>query len=427
MSQSIICVIVFVLTILAYILNKWPLALVSMGSWLVLTVTGCLSPSDALAGFANSGTITMGATFIIAAGLNRTQMIHKVSNLVYKVSGGSFVKGMIGYCLVTFCVAQVIPSAILIISLCYPLVADFCRKMKVSISKGMFSIGLVAIATVTALPIGGGATTYISMNEQIAAYGMEPTMGMFDMCIARIPVLIIALVCAIWICPKLAPDRDVENDDLKLRTIKETEPLSPFREFCGYGIFVLVVVAILLNDYLPIETWQICAIGAILEIVTGVLTEKEALQSLNMSPIFLYIGSLGLGAAMMNSGAGELIGNLIQKLLGNNPSPLFVYVLVLATAFLVTQVMSNIALFNALKPVVFMLCVTYGWNPVGLLALTWVGCFMSYLSPLSTISIPFLMDVGGYNQRDLLKMGWIPAVLIIVTVVPWVLFMFPPV
>lgn len=103
----------------------------------------------------------------------------------------------------------------------------------------MFSIGLVAIATVTALPIGGGATTYISMNEQIAAYGMEPTMGMFDMCIARIPVFIIALVCAIWICPKLAPDRDVENDELKLRTIKETEPLSPFREFCGYGIYAL--------------------------------------------------------------------------------------------------------------------------------------------------------------------------------------------
>ena len=54
----------------------------------------------------------------------------------------------------------------------------------------------------------------------------------------------------------------------------------------------LVVVAILLNDYLPLETWQICAIGAILEIVTGVLSEKEALQSLNMSPLFLYIGIL---------------------------------------------------------------------------------------------------------------------------------------
>lgn len=427
MSQSIICVIVFVLTIAAYILNKWPIALVSMGSWLVLTITGCLSPTDALSAFSNSGTITMGATFIIAAGLNRTQMIHKVSNLVYKVSGGSFVKGMIGYCLVTFCVAQVIPSAIVIVSLCYPLVADFCRKMEVSVSKAMFSIGLVAIGTVTALPIGGGATTYIAMNEQIAAYGMTPTMGMFDMFIARIPVLIIVLICAIWICPKLAADKVVESEGVKLRTLKEVEPLSPFKEFCGYGIFVLVVIAILLNEYLPLEVWQICVIGAVLEIVTGVLSEKEALQSMNLSPIFLYVGSLGLGAAMINSGAGTFIGNLLQKMLGDNPSPLFVYVLVLLTAFVVTQFMSNIALFSALKPVVLMICATYGWNPVGLLSLTWVGCFMSYLSPLSTISIPFLMSVGGYNQRDLLKMGWIPAVLIIVTVIPWVLFIFPPV
>lgn len=56
----------------------------------------------------------MGSMFIVAGGLSRTQMVHRVTNLAYKVSGGSFQKGMILYCLVTLAIAQVAPSAILI-------------------------------------------------------------------------------------------------------------------------------------------------------------------------------------------------------------------------------------------------------------------------------------------------------------------------
>ncbi|MFR8164799.1 MAG: hypothetical protein ACLU8D_01010 [Enterocloster sp.] len=54
----------------------------------------------------------MGSMFIVAGGLNRTQMVHKVTDLAYKISGGSFQKGMILYCLVTLAIAQVAPSAI---------------------------------------------------------------------------------------------------------------------------------------------------------------------------------------------------------------------------------------------------------------------------------------------------------------------------
>ena len=111
MIQSTICIIIFFITIALYMSNKFPLALVSITSMTILTVTGCLAPEDALANFANKSVIIVGAMMIIAAGLNRTQMLHKVTNLVFKISGGSFTKGMLGYCLVTFAVAQIMPRA----------------------------------------------------------------------------------------------------------------------------------------------------------------------------------------------------------------------------------------------------------------------------------------------------------------------------
>lgn len=137
-TQSIICLIIFALAVISYILNKIPMGLTSLTAMFLLIVTGCVDPAAALGNFANSSAIIMASMFVIAAGLNRTQMVHKISNLVYKVSGGSFTKGMIGYVLVTALIAQVVPSAILIFSICYPLVADYCRKLGVSPSKAMF-------------------------------------------------------------------------------------------------------------------------------------------------------------------------------------------------------------------------------------------------------------------------------------------------
>ena len=80
----------------------------------IYVITGCLEPKAALSCFSNSSVIIMGSMFIVAGGLSRTQMVHRVTNLAYKVSGGSFQKGMILYCLVTLAIAQVAPSAILI-------------------------------------------------------------------------------------------------------------------------------------------------------------------------------------------------------------------------------------------------------------------------------------------------------------------------
>ena len=65
MIQSTICIIIFFITIALYMSNKFPLALVSITSMTILTVTGCLVPEDALANFANESVIIVGAMMVI--------------------------------------------------------------------------------------------------------------------------------------------------------------------------------------------------------------------------------------------------------------------------------------------------------------------------------------------------------------------------
>lgn len=424
-TQQIICIAIFLITLVFYMSNKFPLPLVSMTSMVALTITGCLSPESALSVFSNSSAIIMGSMFIIAGGLNRTQMVHKVTNLVYKVSGGSFTKGMIGYCIATLLIAQVAPSAILIFSICYPLVIDFCHKMKVSPSKAIFSIGLISIATVTAFPLGSGATTYIANNTLFATYGLNYESGMFDAFIVRIPILIIAVLLGAFVCPKFADDKGPLVDEAERKKLAERPPLDPVREFLGYGIFIAVVIGILLSSYIGVDTWIVCIVGALLVILTGVLSEKEAMQALSMPPIFLFVASLGIGNALVATGAGDLISGVVTSILGENPSHLFVYTVFWLVGFVVTQFMSNMALYQTLVPVALLTCAAYNWNPIGLVNMLFAACWVSYLTPFSTVAVPLMMSVGGYTQKDLLKIGWLPALVTTAVMIPWCYFMFP--
>ena len=55
--------------------------------------------------------------------------------------------------------------------------------------------------------------------------------------------------------------------------------------------------------------------------LTGVISEKEALASIDLKVVLLFGGSLTLAKALDTPGAGELIADKIVGLLGADPNP----------------------------------------------------------------------------------------------------------
>ena len=108
MSQVTICLIIFVLTLIGFALSgsRVSITVVALISMVALVLTGCLSASSALGCFSNSSAILMASMFVVAAGLNRTQMVNKVSQFICRISKGSFTKVLAGYVLLTFILAQ---------------------------------------------------------------------------------------------------------------------------------------------------------------------------------------------------------------------------------------------------------------------------------------------------------------------------------
>ena len=413
MSHLTICLIICVLTMASYIWGKLPMGLTAMLSMVAFIVTGCLKASTAAAYFGNANGIMIVAMFIVAAGLSRTQMVEKLSRLVYRVSRGSFTKVLAGYVLVTFILGQFIPSITALFALVCPLVIAMCEQMQVSPSKMMYSIGLVTVATsFTIMPIGPYAATFIEDNGYLVEYGItDYQFTMFTQMNIKVFVAAFVLIWAIFFAPKFAPDQPIVPISMvESRKKAKREPLSPVREVIGYVVFFGVILCLIFQSF-GLPSWIIPACGAALLVLTGVLTEREAIDSMCLDIIMLYVGVVTLGSAFSNTGAGELVGDAVAGLLGGVQNSYVLGAVFFLAAFVMTSLLYNRAVSKILIPLVILTSMSLKCDPRGLMEMCYIGSMCSVMTPMATSVVPMMMGAGGYDQKALVKMGWLPALL----------------
>lgn len=314
MSTMTICLIIFALMVIGFFIKQLPMSFTSMAVLVALVLTGCVEAKTALGAFGNSTVVTMVSMFIVAAGLSRTQMINHLSKLLLKVTGGSFTKVLASYVVVTCILGQFIPSIVALFALVCPLVQNMCEEMKISPAKMMYPIAIASVSCSFIIePIGPYAAWYVTQNGYMESYGWTATqLNMWSETSVLLPVGLMTILLAIFVVPRFLPDEpDVPTTMVAGRALKKQEPLSPVREFLGYGIFVAVIVCLMLG----FSSWKVTLIGAIAVVFSGVLTEREAIDNMNMSTVLLYVGVTVLGEGLSQTGAAEMLGNWIAGVL----------------------------------------------------------------------------------------------------------------
>lgn len=92
---------------------------------------------------------------------------------------------------------------------------------------------------------------------------------------------------------------------------------------------------------------------------------------------------------------------------------------------MLTQFMQNYSVDNIFSPIIILACKALECNPVGPLLILGSACNSAFLTPMSTGTIPMMMDAGGYDQKDLFKMGWLPSIIMFVLSVFIIMTVFP--
>lgn len=153
------------------------------------------------------------------------------------------------------------------------------------------------------------------------------------------------------------------------------------------------------------------SVGAIILILTGVISEKEALKSIDLKTVFLFGGSLALAKALEHTGAGSLIADTLIGAMGNEVHPLILLVVIFVITCTMTNFMSNTATTALMVPIAVSLAQGLGADPRAVVIATVIAGSCAYATPIGMPANTMVVGIGGYKFIDYVKAG-LPLILV---------------
>ncbi len=198
-----IAVVVVALALAMLVRTRIAPYLVLLGGMVVLMTTGVLTPGEAVSGFSNEGMLTVAALFIVAAGLRETgAMSGAVQGLFGRTSGVAAAQ-------VRMMLPVMATSAFInntpVVAAFIPLVTDWARKFRISVSKLMLPLSYAAILGGTCTLIG--TSTNLIVNGMLVGDPGQRGLGFFEIAWVGLPVAALGLVYVALFGRRLLPER----------------------------------------------------------------------------------------------------------------------------------------------------------------------------------------------------------------------------
>ena len=423
MSPLVITMLILLFTFIALLSGKLSYGVVGATIISLLIITGVLDVSEALAGFSNTNVAIMLCMMVLSGALMKTSLVEHIVGLVRNV-GHSERALIAGFGLIAAAMSQFM-NAFVAVACLLPLITGLCQQLNIKRTKVIYPVMVIALTWIFLFPVGMGASTIAQMNGYLESFGSEFRFNMMDMTIGRLPGVILNTLFCIFILPRVCPDKpSVEfRDDLGREVAKST--LSKPREILCYIIAVVMVVLMILAGTIGIQVYTVAIVGASALALFGILSEKEAFQSINFGMVFFFAAILPLSTALTKTGASDVIADAIITILGGSTNPWLISTVFVLVCFVATQFLSNTGCVQVFTPLALMVCVQLNMNPVGIMSLVNIGCCASYLTPMANPGIPLTMSAGGYSLKDCIKIGILPGLLICATGVVWCSLFFP--
>ena len=412
MSQITITLLFLLFAIVMFMWEKIPLGLTSMIVCVGLVVTGVLEWQTAFAGFIDSNVILFVAMFIVGGALFETGMANKIGGIVThfaKTERQLIVAIMVIVGVMSGFLSNTGTAAILI-----PVVIGIAAKSGYSRSRLLMPL-------VFAAAMGGNLTLIGAPGNMIAQSGMEGIglkFGFFDYAKVGVPILIVGIIYFAFIGYKFLPNKEGSDEGI-FDESKDFSHVPKWKQYLSLVILLLTLVGMIFEEQLGIKLCVIGCIGALALMVTGVISEKDALASIDLKTIFLFGGTLSLAAALEQTGAGELIAEKVIGMLGDNPSPYVLTFVIFMLCCVMTNFMSNTATTALLVPIGISIAQGMGADPSAVLMACVIGGSCAYATPIGMPANTMVVTAGGYTFKDYAKAG-VPMILV-ATVVSMIL------
>lgn len=267
---------------------------------------------------------------------------------------------------------------------------------------------------VFAAAMGGNLSLIGAPGNMIAQSQMESIglkFGFFDYAKVGVPILIVGIIYFALIGYKFLPNKTDAAGDSIYDEAQDFNNVPKWKQTLSLVILILTLLGMIFEEQIGIKLCVTGCVGAIALILTGVISEKDALLSIDLKTIFLFGGTLSLAAALDQTGAGELIADKVIGLLGKNPSPYVLTFVIFMLCCVLTNFMSNTATTALMAPIAVSIAQGMGADPSAVLMACVIGGSCAYATPIGMPANTMVVTAGGYTFKDYAKAG-VPLILV---------------
>lgn len=399
MSPAIKCLILLAVIALFFVTEIIPLAITAIGGAVACGLLGLIPAKQVFSGLSNSTVVLFAGMFVVGAAMFYTGLAQAIGEKVVHIFGTGENSLMLGLMLVGTALSSVLSNTGTCACL-MPVALGICAASKNPASRQLlpmaYACGWGGIITLVGTPpniIGSGALT---------AAGL-PGFSFFEFAWIGIPLSVAGILYMLLIGKYLLPKAELDADQEIEQEIEATTHDKKKQVISGVILLACVTVMALNLKFISLEMTAI--IGALVCVLTGCLTEKQAYSSIDWVTIFLFAGMMPVSTAMDKTGAGKLIANWAVGLMGGEPTPLIVTIVLFSISCFLTQFMSNTASATLLYPIGIAIAKQLNADPKAVVMAIAVAASCAFATPVGTPPCTLVLGPGGYKFMDYVKCG----------------------
>ena len=336
MAPSTLVIIILVLAVISFVLEKIPVNLTVMLTLVALVITGLVTPAQAVAGFANTTLLMLIGVMIVGSALFETGVCDKIAAVVNRYAKTE--RQMVMAILILSSILSAGLSNSGTVAVFIPIILGICASTNFSRSKLLMCAFLGSMAG-GRLTLVGDSITNVLVGDQIKELGYS--YGFFEISKIGVPTTLIMFVYMYFIGYKLLPDIKSFNDESSDIFSSEPKEAPMWKQVASVAILLFVFVGMIFEEQTGIPSYMVAIIGAVADVLVGIFTERQAYQLVSLKTVILIGGIAPLATALKETGAAQIIADTVITIIGDSTNPYFIVCVIAIVTCIMTQFMSN--------------------------------------------------------------------------------------
>lgn len=415
MSTSVLSLLIFAVCIVIFIWDKLPMATTAILGCVAMVILGVCDFKTAFGQFASSTVILTIGVMVIGASISETGLAQAIGNWIVRVSNGSETRLIVGTYLVSAIMSAFLTNSA-VLAVFIPIILGLSESSDHIKSKNL--IMPIAIGCVL-----GGASTLVGSTQQMTAQGLLEDAAVrgfktFDFTLVGGVMVLAGLAYCLTVGRKLS--QKVWGDRPEFT---DYEPPKGEQSFFKWKMILMacifaVTVVFYITEWIPLAITSSAA--ALLCIITGCITQKKAISSINWNIVGRLAGCLGIAKALEVAGGTALIADGFGKMIGNSFNPFLLFCILVLLVQVTSQFISNSTAIMIVLPILLSIAPSMGLNSYSYALGITLASGAALSCPLASSTLGMSMVVG-YKFNDYFKVNiWLDVInfIIIIIMVP---------